>query len=296
MSGDGRNGDPRTAVLTGASAGIGKAAAMVLAGLGLHVIGLGRDPIRSAGALAEIRAHAPHARVDMVVADLSNMTDVKRAAEEIAALTQRVDLLLNNAGGIGKAKVVTVEGNEAIFAGNHLGHFLLTQELLPLLKAATVASGAGEVRVINVSSSASDLSQGLNWDDPQMLKDHRASQAYCNVKLANLLFTRELAKRLRADGIMVNAMHPGVVATNFASYGDQELQTAFAEMKDVTVSPERAANTLVWLAVDAAAGDSTGGYYHEHKAVPMNPLALDDAVAERLWRESEAMIARSLAD
>lgn len=282
------------AVVTGASAGIGKAAAKALAGRGWQVIGLGRNPERSKAALAEIREHAPGSRVEMVVADLAVMAEAARAAREIAALTDKVHALLNNAGGIGKEKVVTVEGNEAVFAGNHLGHFLLTRELLPLLRAAVAESGPGQVRIVNVSSSASDLAPGFNWDDVQMLVDHRSSPAYCNVKLANLMFTRSLAKRLQGDGIIVNAMHPGVVATNFASYGDDETKAIVASLKDVTVTPEEGADTLVWLATGPSAGSSSGGYFYRREPTPMNKLALDDEAAERLWVESEAIIARSL--
>ena len=127
----------KTAVVTGASSGVGKAAATLLAAMGWHVIALGRDPGRSARAEAEIRAAAsPEARVDMILADLSLMADTARAAGEVAALTDRVDALLNNAGGVRDEKIVTSEGNEATFAGNHLGHFLLTDRLLPLLRKA----------------------------------------------------------------------------------------------------------------------------------------------------------------
>lgn len=189
----------RVAVVTGASSGIGKAAAVSLARAGWRVIGIGRDSDRSRQALAEITAQACRTDAAMIVADLSLMAEVRRAAAEIRALTPRVHALLNNAGGVGREKVVTAEGNEAIFAGNHLGHFLLARDLLPVLRAAVAQAGRGRVRIVNVSSSASDLSPGIDWNDLQSLKVHRASRAYCTVKLANLLFTRELAKRLAGE-------------------------------------------------------------------------------------------------
>lgn len=288
-----RNGAPRVAVVTGASAGIGKAAAKALAAAGWRVIGIGRNPARSAEALAEIRAHAPGAQVDMLVADMALIAETRRVAGEVKALTDKVDVLLNNAGGIGKERVITAEGNEACFAGNHLGPFVLTHELLPLLRQAAATAAPGDVRIVGVSSSASDLSQGFDWNDLQMLEIHQSSPAYCNAKLANILFTRGLAKRLEGTGIVANVMHPGVVSTNFASYGDEQLQQIVATMEDVTVPAEEGADTLVWLATSAEGGQTSGGYFYQRALVPANPVAEDDAVVERLWRETEAIVARA---
>lgn len=283
----------RVAVVTGASAGIGKAAAKALARQGWRVIGVGRNPDRSKAALEEIRQAAPDATVDMLVADLAEVRQAKRVAEEIRSLTGRVDALLNNAGGIGKELVVTSEGNEAIFAGNHVGPFLLTRELLPELRTAAKDAPAGAVRVLNVSSSAADLSPGLDWANLQMLENHQASPAYCNVKLANLMFTRSLAERLAPDGITVKAMHPGTVDTNFASYGDAELQAIVATMKEITVTAEQGADTLVWLATDSQLPPDL--YFYERAPAPMPAFALEDANCARLWTETEAIIARTLA-
>lgn len=292
MTQSGNEGGARVAVVTGASAGIGKAAAKALARTGWRVIGVGRNPQRSAQALAEIRAHAPGARVDMIVADLALVAEARRVAGEVAGRTDTVDVLLNNAGGIGKEKVVTAEGNEACFAGNHLGPFVLTNELMPLLRAAAARSAPGAVRVVSVSSSASDLSQGFDWNDIQMMENHQSSPAYCNAKLANILFTRGLAQRLEGTGIVANAMHPGVVATNFASYGDDELQQIVATMKDFTVTAEEGADTLVWLSVSPEGGAVSGRYFYQRAPAEMNPVALDDAAVEKLWSESERIVAR----
>lgn len=285
-------GKGRVAVVTGASAGIGKAAAISLAGQGWRVIGVGRNPERSLAALAEIRQTAPGAQVDMVIGDLAEIAQTKRAADEIRGLTNRIDVLLNNAGGIGKELVVTSEGNEAVFAGNHVGPFLLTRELLPLLRIAAKESPAGVVRVLNVSSSAADLSPGFDWDNLQMLDSHQASPAYCNVKLANLMFTRTLGERLSGDGIAVKAMHPGTVDTNFASYGDADLQAIVATMKDITVTAEQGADTLVWLVTEPQLPADL--YFHERAPIAVPAFALDDANCARLWTATEAIIARSL--
>jgi len=282
----------RVAVVTGASSGIGKEAAKALAAAGWRVIALGRDPQRSAAAEAEIRAAAaPGVEVEMILADLSLMADAARAAKEIAARTDRIDALLNNAGGPAAAKVVTPEGNEATFAGNHLGPFLLTNRLLPQLKAAAADQPAGTVRVLNVSSSGHLGSPGLDWADLQLLGNFQTGLAYMNAKLANVLFTRALAKRLAGDGIVVHAMHPGIVNSNFASHGDPAMQSYLKSKEDVAFTPEQGADTLIWLATDPEPGQSTGGYFHQRKPDTVSPQGQDDEAAERLWRESEALIA-----
>ena len=289
-----RSIESRVAVVTGASAGIGKAAAKALAAMGWYVIGVGRNPVRSQEALEEIRRHAPAARVEMVVGDLALMTETRRMAGEIVTLTDRIDVLLNNAGGIGKEKVVTAEGNEAIFAGNHLGAFLLTRELLPMLRQAAAHAARGDVRIVNVSSLATELSPGLDWNDLQMLDNHVAPIAYCNVKIANQMFTRALSKRLHDEGIVVHAMHPGVVETNFVSYADEATQRAAADgAMGAAVPPEEGADTLVWLATDREPGLSSGGYFHNRLPAHMHKQAVDEAEVERLWTESEEIIARS---
>ena len=281
----------RVAIVTGASSGVGKAAAKALAAKGWRVIGLGRDPERSAAAQAEIRsAAADGAQVEMILADLALMADAARAAREIAARTDRIDVLLNNAGGVRKEKVVTAEGNEATFAGNHLGHFLLTTRLLPLLRAAAASSPPGATRIVNVSSSGHAASAGLDWSDLQMLGDFVSGAAYCNAKLANVLFARELAKRLASDGIVAHAMHPGVVDSNFVSHADAGMQQYMSTLKAIT--PAEGADTLVWLATAEEPGQTSGRYFHNREAIPTSAAAQDDAVAERLWGESEKLIAR----
>jgi NAD(P)-dependent dehydrogenase (short-subunit alcohol dehydrogenase family) len=288
------NPQAKVAVVTGASSGIGREAAKALAAAGWRVIGLGRDPQRGAAALAEIRAAASAGQaVDMILADLSLMADAARAAREVAAATDHVDVLINNAGGTPSERVVTAEGNEATFASNHLGPFLLTNRLLPLLRAAAAGQPPGAVRVLNVSSSGHFVSPGLDWSNLQLLDEFKTATAYCNAKLANILFTRALARRLAADGVVSHAMHPGIVATNFASHGDKAMQDYFATKMDVAVTPQEAADTLVWLATAIEPGRSTAGYFHQRAPADLSPLAQDDEAAERLWTESEALVARA---
>jgi NAD(P)-dependent dehydrogenase (short-subunit alcohol dehydrogenase family) len=278
----------RTAVVTGASAGVGKAIARKLVEGGWRVIGVGRDAARCASAEAEI-ATASAESFTMLRGDFSLMEDVRRVAAEIGGLTDRLDVLVNNAGGVRDRRIVTTEGLEATFAANHLAAFLLTHELLPMLRANAAARPRGAVRVIAVSSSGHRVIPGLDWSDLQSLKDFAPTTAYCRAKLANILFTRELARRVGPDGIVPQAMHPGVVASNFAAHGDATLQ---AHMTTVdTVSPDEPADTLVWLACSAEAGHDPGRFFYRMaEETPADP-ALDADAARRLWRESEALLA-----
>jgi len=217
------------------------------------------------------------------------MTDTARVAREIAARTDRIDALLNNAGGVNNRLIMTPEGFEATFASNHLGHFLLTTRLLPLLRTAARAAGPGAVRIVNVSSSGHEYTPGLDWDDLQRLKNFSTGGAYTNAKLMNVLFARELAKRLAGDGIVAHSMHPGVVASNFVSHADDAMQRYMGTLD--AMSPEQAADTLVWLAADPEPGRTSGGYYHQRQLVPCSAASQDAVAAERLWRESEALLA-----
>lgn len=289
-------GNPqRVAVISGASSGIGLVAAKALAELGWRIIAMGRDPARSGAALEAIREDAgPGARVDMIRADLSVMAEVDRAAAEILALTDRIDVLINNAGGTSSAMAMTPDGNEAVFASNHLAPFLLTARLLPLIRKTAATSEPGRTRIVNVSSSAHETSGGFDWGDIQSVGNYVPILAYCNAKLGNVLFTRSLAAQLEASGIVCHAVHPGAVASNFYTYADEGTQ-AFAR-EQTLITSEEGADTLIWLAVADAPGGTTGGYYHMREAVAPSALALDEAAGERLWRESERLIAANLGE
>jgi NAD(P)-dependent dehydrogenase (short-subunit alcohol dehydrogenase family) len=284
----------RVAVITGASSGIGLVAAKALASQGWRIIGHGRDPGRIAEAEAQIRAAAaPDVQVDMIRADLALVSEAIRAADEIAGMTDRIDVLYNNAGGTSSGRSITAEGNEATFAGNHLGHFVLTERLLPKLRKVAAAQPPGTARIINVSSSGHEHAPGLNWDDLQMVEGFVPMPAYCNVKLMNILYTRALAKRLAGSGIAVHAMHPGLVDTNFASHGDAATQQYYAEAGH-KISAEAGADTLTWLATASEPGRTMGQYYVERAAVPTSAAAEDMDAAERLWTESEKLVAAAL--
>ena len=279
-------------VVTGASSGIGKASAEAFARMGWHVIGTGRNPQRCDQAEADIRSvGSAKARVDFVRGDFNEMAEVKRVAGEISGLTDRIHVLINNAGGVRDQRYLTAEGNEATFAANHLAPFLLTRELLPQLKAAGADSPPGTVRVLAVSSSAHEYVPGMNWDDLQNLQTEPfpATPAYSQAKFANILFTGELDRRVTSDGIIAHAMSPGVVLTNFASYGDEAMQ---AYLKDAPgASAEEAARTLVWMASSPECGVDGGRNFYELEERPAAEQALDEASAARLWSESEKILA-----
>ena len=275
----------KTAIVTGASAGIGMATARMLVAAGWQVIGTGRDPARSDAAEAEIRtACAQGGSFTMLRGDFTQMVDVARIAAQIRALAPRIDVLINNAGGVRDRQILSADGLEATFAANHLAPFLLTRTLLPALKAA------GAARVIAVSSSAHRYAQPFAWHDIQSLENFTAGEAYCRAKLANILFTRELARRTSADGIIPLAMHPGIVASNFASHGNESMKSHMAASPDL-VAPDQPAQTLVWLATSDQAGQTPGGYFHQKAEETPGDLALDDEAAARLWVESEKLLA-----
>lgn len=281
----------RVAVITGASSGIGKETAKTLVSQGWFVIGLGRNPERCQQAEQDIAAPAGGGSLLMLCGDLAELTEARRIAADIAQYTDRVDALLNNAGGVNRERRLTQEGNEYTFAGNHLGHFLLLRELLPLLRKAAASSEPGATRVVNVSSSAHHICEGVDWDDLQMKDNFVSMVAYSRAKLANLLFTRELAKRLQADGIVVHAMHPGIVGSNFANHGDEALRDYFSTKGDEIVLPEVAAETLIWLASAAEPSSSTGQYFYQKQVAPTSTTAQDDSAAARLWQISEELTA-----
>lgn len=274
----------RTAVITGASSGLGKAAAMHLAAAGWHVIGHGRDAKRTAAAERDIRSVATR-KVHMIQGDLALLSETARMATEIAALASKVDVLLTNAGGMRTELVMTPEGNDASFAGNHLGHFLLTKRLMPQLRAA------GTARVISTTSDGHFHCKGINWNDLQLIGDWVSGNSYCLVKLCNVLFTRELAKRAATDGIVAHAFHPGVVASNFTAHAVESTRIYMATLDAQPV--EVAAAPLVWLATSDNVGQPSGSYWNKGVAEPPSELAQDDAVAERLWSESEILLANA---
>jgi NAD(P)-dependent dehydrogenase (short-subunit alcohol dehydrogenase family) len=225
----------------------------------------------------------------MILADLALLADAARAAGKIATLTDRIDVLVNNAGGMPKEKIVTAEGNEANFSGNHLGPFLLTKRLLPLLRAAARGNAPGSVRIINTSSDASEMIPDMDWNDLQSARQFNVGRSYCRAKLANVLFARGLAKRLADGGIVAHAVHPGTVDSNFFSHADESTQARLKGLNKIT--PAEGADTLIWLATADEPGKTSGGYFFKRALRAPNPFADDESNVDRLWDESEKLVA-----
>ena len=280
----------RVALVTGASSGIGKSTAVNLVALGWQVIGVGRDPQRSTAAEAEIAAAATEGSFTMLRGDFTLMAEVMRVAGEVESRTPRLDVLINNAGGVRDRQIVTAEGTEATFAANHLAPFLLTRELMPLLKASAASRPPGTTRVIAVSSSAHHMIDALDWGDLQSLGGFQPAFAYGRAKLANILFTRELARRAGPEGIVAQVMHPGRVDSNFASHGDEGMRAYMASAD--TVPPDEPAETLTWLATEPEGGHPGGRYFYRKAEETPSAAAQDDAAAGRLWADSEALLAK----
>lgn len=275
----------KVAVVTGASAGLGLEAARHFLQDGWRVIAVGRDPARCAAAEAEL---AREGALTFLRADLSLLREARGLAEEIAALTDRVDLLANNAGGMADAMRWTDEGLEQNIAGNHLGPFLLTKELLPLLRTAARKNPSGMARIVNTSSDGSEMIPGINLDDLQNVDNWSAGLAYCTGKLANVLHSRGLATRYAGDGIIAHAFHPGTVASNFFAHVPASTRAHTDALDKIT--PAQGADTLIWLATADTGAETNGGYWHRREPRAPNPVVADPAVVTRLWELSDEMV------
>lgn len=270
----------KVCVVTGASAGIGRATAAGLARLGATVVLVVRSRERGQAALDLIAREAGSRALHLVLADLSRQADVRRAAGEIASAFDAVHVLVNNAATFTARRRETDDGIERQWAVNHLAPFLLTNLLVPTLEAA------GSARVVTVASNAHH-SASLRWDDLEMRRGfYRGFRQYANTKLANILFTRELARRAAARGVTANALHPGVVATDLLLNGFPPLKLVRRFMR----TPEEGAATAVYLASDPSLAEATGAYFIDSAPVSPAPDATNDESARRLWELSERMV------
>jgi len=274
-------------VVTGASSGIGKQLATALVAEGWRVIGTGRDEGRMAGAAAEIAAAGPGS-IEMLSADLSLMAGARKLVQDIAARTPHIDVLANNAGRMTDRLEMTAEGLEANFAGNHLGPFVLTAGLMPLLRKAAEDAPSGSTRILMTASDASEMMGPLNLDDMQNLRAFNPGVAYCSSKLANVLFARALAGRLEGTGIVAHAMAPGATDTPFFSHGPEETQAYTRDLPKLSVA--EGTDTLVWLATAEEPGRSSGGYWEQRAPRAPNPQVDDPAAVARFWEESEKLV------
>ena len=273
---DNANMHGKVCLVTGANSGIGRVTALALARLGAQVVLVCRDRARGEAAMAEIKQATGSRNVELMLCDLSSQADIRRFADKFKTTHARLDVLVNNAGVYLRKRTTTVDGLEATFAVNHLGYFLLTTLLLDLLKRSAPA------RVVNVSSGA-HASGHINFDDLQGERAYSGVKAYCHSKLANILFTRELARRLAGTGVTANCLHPGAVATGIFRALPKPVE---ALIKLVTLSPEKGAQTSVYLASSPKVEAVTGKYFVRRVEATPSAEARDDEVARRLWDES----------
>lgn len=273
----------KVCLITGATAGIGKAAAAGLADLGATVVLVGRDTEKTSATAEQIQGLTGNQEVSFLLADLSSQQSVRQLAEDFRAGFERLDVLVNNAGALMLSRQESSDGIEMTFALNHLSYFLLTNLLLDVIKSSSPS------RIVNV---ASDAHQGahLDFDDLQSQNSYGGYKAYGRSKLANLLFTYELARKLKGTGVTANGLHPGVVATSFMATNNGlrgRLYNFF--LKRVGRRVEDGARTVVYLATSPEVEGVSGGYFMDEGLVDSSEASYDKEASLRLWEESEAL-------
>lgn len=269
-------------IVTGGTSGIGKVAARELARRGATIVIVGRDEQRGSRAVAELKREADNDWISFKRADLSSQKDIRRLARDIVKSHPRIDVLLNNAGAVFMQRRLSADGIEMTFALNHLGYFLLTNLLLDRLFAADAA------RIVNVASRAHERAQ-LLLDDLQTKHHYSGWRAYQRSKLANILFTTELARRLAGTSVTANALHPGFVATRIGMNNGLLFRMAMQLAFFTAIDQEEGAQTSIHLACSPEVAGVTGKYFVRRRPVVPSPAAQDGSVARRLWEISEQM-------
>lgn len=278
----------KTVVVTGANAGIGKAAARQLAALGATVVMTARNRAKGEAAIAELRAAHPNGSLELVDLDLADTASIEQCVAQLLTRWPRIDVLVNNAGLILGRRTETAQGFETTFGVNHLGHFLLTYRLLDRLRESAPA------RIVTVSSEAHRMAwRGLPFDDLMHTRRYNEWSAYGVSKLANISFTVELSRRLKGTGVTATCLHPGVVRTEFGQGRDLNgvVAALYSPMRALFITAEKGAATTTYLASSAAVEGRTGGYYvNRHTRTP-SAHARDAQAATRLWNVSEELLA-----
>ncbi len=267
-------------LVTGATLGIGKETALGLARMGAQVVIVGRDAARTKETAAWIARESGNSQIDFLVADLSLQAEVRRLAEVFKSRYARLDVLLNNAGAIFTRRELTAEGFERTWALNHLAEFLLTHLLLERLEASAPA------RIVNVASRA-HVRGSMDFDNLQGEKKYGGMNAYCRSKLANIMFTYALARRLTGAGVTANCLHPGVVATGFGRNTPGLFRTLIGLARPLLITPEKGALTSIYLASSPEVANVSGKYFDKCKPIDSSARSLDIDAQERLWALSE---------
>ncbi|MEJ2262111.1 MAG: SDR family oxidoreductase [Anaerolineales bacterium] len=268
-------------LVTGANSGIGKATALGLAAMGATVVMVCRDPDKGQSAQAEIVAAAGNKAVELMLADLSSQASIRQLSNDLKARHLSLHVLINNAAVNLSQRMVTVDGFEIVFAVNHLAPFLLTHLLLETLKASAPA------RIVNIASRGH--SRSMDFDNLQGEKRFRQSEAYSRSKLANILFTYELARRLEGTGVTANCLDPGAVRTNLGRDFQGFFRVMLAVLWPFMISPEEGAQTSLYLAASPEVASVNGKFFFNKKEIQSAPVSYDEAAARRLWQVSAAL-------
>jgi NAD(P)-dependent dehydrogenase (short-subunit alcohol dehydrogenase family) len=268
-------------MITGANSGIGKETAKVLAKKGATIIMICRNKERGEAALKELKENTKSDKFELILADLADPDEIQQAVTQFKEKFDKLDVLINNAGLVLSKRIITPLRYEKTFAVNHLGHFLLTSLLLDLLIESAPS------RIINVSSGVHTTAD-LNLDDINQSSNYRSYRAYANSKLANLLFTYELARRLEGTGVTVNALHPGFVRTNFGRRGRKWYTRILFDIARIfAISVEKGAKTSIYLASSPEVKEVTGKYFYKSKPVKSSKPSYDREAQKKLWELSE---------
>jgi NAD(P)-dependent dehydrogenase (short-subunit alcohol dehydrogenase family) len=278
----------KNCMITGSNSGIGKTTALALARMGAKVVMVCRDATKGESARLDIiaRSGAKGEDVTLMLADLSSLDSVRQLAADFLKRDQRLHVLVNNAGLILGDRRVTKDGLETTFVVNYLSHFLLTNLLLGAIRSSAPS------RIINVSSEAHTAGH-IDFEDLQAEKNYGAMRAYSQSKLAQVLFTHELARRLSGTGVTVNSLHPGVVATNWGRHSVGAMSVGIRLISPFMASPEKGAETSIYLASSPDVATVTGKYFEKKQETGSSPESNDDAEAQRLWRVSLALVGLS---
>ena len=272
----------KTVVATGATSGIGEVAVLALGALGARIVFVARDEARAQATMRKLEAKAPGLGHRMHLADLSSMAETRKVGAAIAASEPRIDVLINNAGALFSDRRATPEGLELTFALNHMAYFVLTEALRHKLIASAPA------RIVSTSSTAHE-GANLDFGDLQSAKGYAGYKVYGRSKLANILFTRELARRLTGTGVTANCLHPGAVATRFGESSGGWVGRLLPLLKLFFISPEKGADTIIYLASSPEVEKTTGEYFVKRKITEPSAAARDDVAAKRLWEASEKL-------
>ena len=270
----------KTVVITGATSGIGEIAAIRLAEQGARIVFTARDQARADDTMAALKKATPGADHALHIADLSSLAEMKRVAGELAREPQ-IDVLINNAGALFNKRQETADGLEMTFALNHMAYFVVTNLLLGKLKPGA--------RIVTVASNAHRGAK-LDFGDLQSRKGYIGFPVYARSKLCNILFNRELARRITGSGVTANALHPGFVATRFGDNSGGLMRTVLKVAKPIgAISPEEGAKTIIYLASSPEVADASGEYFYECKPAMPTAEARNDEDARKLWEISESI-------